>query len=184
MSCVFSPSAACKSVQWQVKPEELHESRVCVSVLLRCPYLGLVRMKRNFRIAVFFMEMEFLVPGQACPVWAVAPWFDFCWGSLCLPHSCWSRAGLGLLAGTKPRARLGFRQQVAPNTFSQVFLQQEGVGEPESALVSGKLSHLSLVKASISKVIIPRWKQSVTSSVPAVWVQILISCRRKMSNSK
>lgn len=67
MLCVFSPSAAHKSVQWQVKLEELRESRVCVSVLLRCPYLGLVKIKRNFRIAVFFMEMEFLVPGKPAP---------------------------------------------------------------------------------------------------------------------
>lgn len=60
-------------------------------------------MKRNFQIAVFAMEMQFLVHGKlildlcACPILTV----------------------LGLRTNTKPMARLGLG----------VFLQQEGFGE-------------------------------------------------------
>lgn len=62
-SCAYSPSAPSKSVQWQVKPAKLQESRVCVFVLL---WVALPGTDENefHDCSVFHGNGVSLVPGK------------------------------------------------------------------------------------------------------------------------
>lgn len=139
-----------------------------------CSYLGLVRMKGKFQTVVIFMGTEFLLSDRvALSEPKVLEGISA--GNTC---ACPVLAGLGHLACSSGHC-CGFRHWFAPNSTS--LLQQGGT---ECVSVPGKAESFLLEKESISKVIIQRWKQSATSSVPAVWVHILISSCRRMSNSK
>lgn len=112
-------------------------------------------MKRNFQIAVFFMEIEFPVPGNpaltglwlldvisavdlcACPILAEARLGLDSWPAQS-PAQGW---GLGSGSLQTPSARFYYSKRVLEN---QIVCWSLGSGV------------ISLVKASISKVIIPR----------------------------
>lgn len=119
-------------MQLQVKPEKLYESRVCVSVLLWCSYLELLRMKRDFQIAVFGMGVEFLLPGKPIPtgLWLLnmVSAGDFC---ACLFHAE-IRLGLDsrLAQSLGPGRVLGSRSPLMPS--ARFSYSKEGVGELES----------------------------------------------------
>lgn len=102
------------------------------------------------------MEMEFLVSG---PPALTGLWLldaisavDLC----ASPVPAEARLGLDPWLAQSSAQGWGLSSKITPTTLSKIFLQREDGGEPESMLVSGKLSHLSLVKASLSKVIIAR----------------------------